>query len=161
MEQVRSRFIGSNAGYYLKYYKKLKESGKRVSWNWCSFFLSPMWFFARKMYLLGTIITAIFTMFSVGVSILYSYQNNSRAMAMLFPWSICIIAFSIALGMFGNYLYITHMETKIVFPGQSGLSKEEAEKMNTLRGGISFQGILFGYLMLSLMSQIIVAILTI
>ncbi len=47
-------FIGSNALRYLNKFRRI-ESGKKVGWNWAAFFLSPYWFFYRKMYKPGII----------------------------------------------------------------------------------------------------------
>ena len=47
-------FIGSNALRYLQKFRKL-EGGAKATWNWAAFFLSPYWFFYRKMYKPGVI----------------------------------------------------------------------------------------------------------
>lgn len=47
-------FVGSSALRYLGKFRKL-EGGAKVSWNWAAFFLSPYWFFYRKMYKPGVI----------------------------------------------------------------------------------------------------------
>ena len=47
-------FIGSGALRYLHKFRKL-EGGKKVTWNWAAFFLSPYWFFYRKMFKPGII----------------------------------------------------------------------------------------------------------
>ena len=47
-------FIGSNALKYLQKFRKL-EHGSKLGWNWAAFFLSPYWFFCRKLYRPGII----------------------------------------------------------------------------------------------------------
>ena len=47
-------FIGSNALRYLQKFRKL-EGGGKTGWNWAAFFLSPYWFFYRKMYKPGVV----------------------------------------------------------------------------------------------------------
>ncbi len=47
-------FVGSSALRYLGRFRKL-ESGGKLSWNWAAFFLSPYWFFYRKMYKPGVV----------------------------------------------------------------------------------------------------------
>lgn len=146
-EDTMRLFIGNNADYYLKYYKKLKETSKKISWNWSASLLSPYWFFARKMYLLGSIVTFIIVMFSQGAAMLVNYIDNPKIYALSMPWSIACIAFWIFIGAFANYFYISHMESKVIFPGEDGINKEDAKKLNMLRGGLSLNGIINGMIL--------------
>ena len=47
-------FVGSNALRYLRKFRRTEE-GSRVGWNWAAFFLSPYWFFYRKLFRPGII----------------------------------------------------------------------------------------------------------
>lgn len=47
-------FIGNNALRYLNKFRRI-ESGKKLGWNWAAFFLTPYWYFYRKMYRPGVI----------------------------------------------------------------------------------------------------------
>lgn len=56
--------VGPNAYKYIEKFKSL-ELGKKHSFNWAAFFLSPYWFFYRKLYKAGIIVMTISLMLSV------------------------------------------------------------------------------------------------
>ncbi len=90
------RLIGKKQEYYVPKFKIMKQTGKKTSWNWGAFLFSAMWFVYRKMYLY-----AVLTFFVAGgLSYISSYLS---------------FAFYIVLGIFGNYIYMNHLE---------GISKE-------------------------------------
>ncbi|BBF43047.1 hypothetical protein lbkm_1733 [Lachnospiraceae bacterium KM106-2] len=141
-EDIMRAFIGSNADYYLKYYKKLQQTGKKFSWNWSACIFSPVWFYARKMYLLGFISTFTIMLFSQGTNLLVKYMQNPNIVSMALPWTIAFFAFMIALGALGNFFYVSHVESKVIFPGEDGINKEDAAKLNMIRGGLTLSSII-------------------
>lgn len=157
-EDAMRIFFGRNFGYYERYYRKFRETGKKVSWNWCSFLFSPMWFFSRKMYLFGGLLAFISSVLQLGNTMLYQYIDDPRMSALLLPWSLLNLIFFIALGMFGNYLYITHMEKKIRYPGEEGLNEEQVAQINFMHGGLTLNGIITGYLIMSLVSMLLTSL---
>ena len=62
-------FIGNNADYYLKVFSK--HEGKKLFFhiNWSALFFNLYWIFYRKMFLVGFLYTAIFTLYSLLVSV--------------------------------------------------------------------------------------------
>ncbi len=58
--------LGPNAYKYIEKFKKM-ESGKKVSFNWASFFFSPYWFFYRKLYKIGIVFMTV----SLALTILF------------------------------------------------------------------------------------------
>lgn len=50
--------LGPNAYKYIEKFKKM-EFGKKVSFNWASFFFSPYWFFYRKLYKIGIVFMTV------------------------------------------------------------------------------------------------------
>lgn len=57
-------YTRTSAKNYLKKFKKF-ESGKKFSFNFAAFFLSPAWFFYRKLYKFGFVFLLAFTMLTV------------------------------------------------------------------------------------------------
>lgn len=57
-------FIGSNAMSYIAKFKKL-QAGKKLSFNFAAFFLTPFWFFYRKLYKQGIIFMTAFITISI------------------------------------------------------------------------------------------------
>ena len=57
-------YTRTSAKRYLKKFKKF-ESGKKISFNFAAFFLSPAWFFYRKLYKAGFVFLLAFTTITV------------------------------------------------------------------------------------------------
>lgn len=150
-EDARRVFFGRSVNYYMRYYKRYTETGKRVSWNWAAFIFNPTWFFSRKMYLYGMITTFITTIYSVGTYMLYTNINHANVNNIMLVWSLFFFVMYLGVGMFGNYLYITHMENKIVYPGEQSLNEEQLSKINIMRGGVSINGIIMAFLASNIM----------
>ncbi|MFI3210202.1 MAG: zinc ribbon domain-containing protein [Peptostreptococcaceae bacterium] len=96
-DNIMTNFIQNNVHYYLLKYKHMNGLNKTTSWNWASFFLGTYWLFYRKMYLYGVlsiIIPAILSIIPI-VNL------------------IAIFACPIFLGLYGNTIYLHHMNKKI------------------------------------------------
>lgn len=87
--------VRDNVEYYEPKFRLMKATAKKTSWNWPAFLVSPFWLFYRRMYVYGII-------FIVGTSILGGIS------AFLLP-----ILANIALGVFGNYIYMNFLEKTI------------------------------------------------
>lgn len=138
-------FIRTNVNYYMRFYKKYKETGKKTSWNWSAFLLNPVWFFSRKMYLYGIIDTFLISIYMYGTMSMVTYMDNPKIQAIALPWSLLFLVISLSFGLFGNYLYICHMENKVVYPGERNYSNEQVAQINFMRGGISLYGIMLSF----------------
>lgn len=66
-------FVGSNALKYLQKFRKI-ENGQKAGWNWAAFFLSPYWFFYRKMYKPGIV---FLTLRLCLMLLLFPYENKA------------------------------------------------------------------------------------
>ncbi len=86
------RMVGENLEYYEPKFRLMKATAKKTSWNWPAFLVSPFWLFYRRMYVYGII-------FIVATSILGGIS------AFILP-----ILANIALGVFGNYIYMNFLE---------------------------------------------------
>lgn len=64
MTNTVGNFIGTNAMSYISKFKKM-QSGKKLSFNFAAFFLSPYWFFYRKLHKVGIIFMTAFLAFSI------------------------------------------------------------------------------------------------
>lgn len=53
-------YVGPNSHYYLPRFKLFANRGGKVQWNWSAFFFHFIYFFYRKMYLLGGIFLAAY-----------------------------------------------------------------------------------------------------
>lgn len=48
-----------SARRYIEKFRRLAARNKKLGWNWAAFFLSPYWFFYRKLYWLGGIFVGL------------------------------------------------------------------------------------------------------
>ncbi len=90
-------FVQTNQVYYFNQFKKLNNQYSKISWNWCSFMFSNLWFIYRKMYGIGVLLWIISFVLSM-IPIIGTALS----------WGVAIVS-----GMFGNYLYKEHAYTKI------------------------------------------------
>mgnify|MGYP001090271951 CR=1 FL=1 len=88
--------IGKNSEYYIPKFNEMKAGNKKNSWNWCSFLFAPYWFIYRKMYGIGIGVLVVAFILSLIPSYLLS---------------ILSLGGYIALGIFGNYLYMQHIDS--------------------------------------------------
>lgn len=141
-EEARKVFFGQSISYYERYYAKLQQQKKKLSWNWAAFFMNVYWFFSRKMYVYGFLTMVCKAMFTLVGFNLYDNMSDPMMQSFLVPWAILYLAVDVIIGLFANYLYISHMESKIVYPGESQLGNEELVKVIVMRGGFTMSGVL-------------------
>ncbi len=110
-------FVGDNSFYFLPKMKQLKREEKIMSWNWSAFFFHFMYFFYRKMYLIGILVAllyvaalvpaVLFFIFSIGYgSDLSALPDNLKTLYNIA--NICSMLFEgvkILCALFANYLY--------------------------------------------------------
>lgn len=70
-------FVGYGAKTYVNKFRALRD-GKSFTFNWAAFFLSPFWFFFRKLYKPGIVLTTVNIILS-----LISYVPMSRLSAII------------------------------------------------------------------------------
>ncbi|MDH4153644.1 MAG: DUF2628 domain-containing protein [Nitrospira sp.] len=94
-ETVWRQFIGPNADYYLRVFKKFSSNGQprfALSWNWPAFlYISFLWFLYRKMYLHAFV-------YAVGPMV-STYLTGDVSAGII--WSVMA-------GATANYLYYWH-----------------------------------------------------
>jgi hypothetical protein len=95
-------FVSVNSKYYMRAFNSVKENSLNISWNWAAFWLSPYWFFYRKMYKIGSILLGA----NIFISIFFMYSAPALAF-MIFA------AIWAAEGMFSNYLYMRYVQEEI------------------------------------------------
>lgn len=91
------KLVGENTQYYIPKFQVMKARGKTASWNWPAFLVAPYWMIYRKMYGLGAVILVadiIVSLIDLGVL------------------SLPVFGGYIALGIFGNSIYMRHLERK-------------------------------------------------
>lgn len=94
-----NKFVGPNMDYYNIKFNQIKSTGKKITWNWPAFLFNMYWMLYRKMYAKSIIISLI-------SSILFLALPDGLN-------SIASIAITIGIGLYGNYMYLNHMEKKI------------------------------------------------
>lgn len=70
-------FVGENSFYYVPRMKQMKKTGKKTSWNWSAFIFNFMYYFNRKMYLMGAVMLALFIL-SMVPAFVFAYHLMMR-----------------------------------------------------------------------------------
>lgn len=107
--EKRTLYIQDNAGHYLNKFGIMESTGSKISWNWCAFFFTSTWMIYRKMYK-----PAIFVMIVeyLAIPFLAALFSGSFILGTLTTsiGSSLSLAVSILLGLFGNYIYMKHID---------------------------------------------------
>lgn len=125
MYQEAYQFMGENQAYYGRRFQKMQAIRATTDWNWCSFLFGGAWAFYRKMYIVGLIDL-------VASSIL--------ACIPVIGWLLSI-GLSVCFGIWGNYLYMKHVQTSVCKYTRYPL--QEKNLCYQSRGGVSV-GAVFG-----------------
>lgn len=106
-------FIGNNSDFYIEKKRIMEEQNRIYSWNWAAFFISPIWFVYRKMYVLG-----------IGLMFLNTISP-----------SFIGILISISSGLYANTLYLEHVDKEIL--KLSELDENSKSEFISKKGGVS------------------------
>jgi hypothetical protein len=154
-----SLFVGKKTGYYLKQWAIIAENNQPVSkMNLSALFLSLMWLFYRKMYLIGflfflsaVVVTEISDFILINMlGKAYTPKSYTSIMAMMFP-AIC--------SAFANKWYLLHAKRKISQIKQNILAEDLRQAAIKRKGGTNIvAGILFPILLFATSFVILVTI---
>jgi hypothetical protein len=116
-------FFGPRADRFIALYEKArarpaKQRGNVLSWNWAVFFLSFVWFFYRKQYLIGALVLVLPIVLGVVVG-----GAGGGSMA--------------AFALLANGLYLNAALSRIAKADALGLAGEERAEYLRRAGGVS------------------------
>ncbi len=94
--EERRLFLGKNEVYYEKKFAQLQ--GGQLTWNWAAACLTSFWLIYRRMYLWGYLSL-------LGQIIL--------AAVLVYAWPVAPLLACILFGMFGNRIYLSHVEKEM------------------------------------------------
>lgn len=92
------QLVGTNTEYYMSKFREMNSQGKKTTWNWAAFLITPYWMIYRKMYAYGAA--------ALGVAFFLSLIMNGIG-------SVIALGCYIAVGIYGNYIYMKFLENKI------------------------------------------------
>lgn len=151
-----AEFIGTNKFYYLTLFKRMKETGKKISLN-AICLLFPQFFFANRKMWTETILTIIVTvllsipymiysMYLIGTSydLPYSININTDSFEIIVTIAnYMTMAFRVILCLFANWLYYRHMIRKVkTIKNTAGDDSVQKIKVS---GGTSFLNIVIAF----------------
>lgn len=96
LAEERRLFLGKNEVYYEKKFAQLQ--GGQLTWNWAAACLTSFWFIYRRMYLWGYLSL-------LGQVILAAILG--------YAWPVAPLLACILFGMFGNRIYMGHVEKEM------------------------------------------------
>lgn len=111
---------GKNAGYYLARFRDMKALKKKAAWNWPAFLFTPYWLIYRRMYLYG----------AIALVLPYIIMMTQSGFLMML-----LCAGYIAMGFFGNYIYLTHLEK--IGKYANGLTEPQRSRYMAANSGVN------------------------
>lgn len=110
-------FISKNINYYNEKFNQIEKTGNKITWNWPAFFFTNAWLLYRKMY--------------VQFAILLLASLILGCIPVL--GGIIKIGIPIACGMYGNWIYLNHVNKNLNEINIMGY--ERKEMLMAKRGG--------------------------
>lgn len=138
-DEAMQIFVGKKYDLYVRKWARFAE--KKISWNWPGFFLNVAWLIYRKMYRHAALLFAAM----LGVGFIAGFLDVSENVARAVN-----LAFSVLVGLQGNYWYKLHAEGKIKRIRESIIPHQVRDEL-ARQGGTNLVGALtFFFLMLLL-----------
>lgn len=143
---LEEAFIGKNYGFYMNKWSSMKAKRQKRSWNWASFFLGPLWFGYRKMYMPILLIALIY----LAVDFIFYLDGYNYSLSSFSDpvESIVYFPLSIAFGMLGNHFYLKHKNKHIDKAVTLFDTEEQQRSWLRKKGRTSWVGVLLAVLIL-------------
>ena len=164
-----SEFVGKNRFYYLPMFKRMKDTGKKISLNFICLFFPQFYFANRKMWLFAAFTTAVSFMLSLPTLMYYMVETNMAGgiLQNLNTESVAFqavsnltyylnIAYTISMFLFSNWLYYRHVLKKVKHI-KSENADNSAEAIRKC-GGTSTAGIVITLLVQGVMTLLLMFI---
>ncbi len=105
------KHIGKGAEYYMRSFAKMQTEGRKVSWNWWAFLFGTFWLIYRRIYD-WAITLFLFDLLLIYVSITHMYNSILGLFSLYYfsSYDLISLAVCVCFGMFGNYIYMRHIE---------------------------------------------------
>ena len=137
-------FFGPRASAYLKTYGKMQERGgkrPRWHWSWPVFFFSFVWYFYRKMYLVG----AVWLLTPVVAGLLFG--------------KLATAGVGYGMASTAKWIYVRTGLSRIAKADELGLLGEERSEYLHRAGGVSMvAGALAGFIYVGFSALLVVAV---
>lgn len=168
-------FVGTNVPYYLMLFKRMKDTGKKLTLNIVCVLFPHFYFAYRKMWGAAVIVTLLISVLSLP-QIIYSMsvmagsfvdlgfavdfiksidvKSPSMEFALMFA-NYALMAVRILTFLFANWVYYRHMEKKIKYIKNQNASPEMVSKKIASSGGTSVLGVVLTIVLELVLSAII------
>jgi hypothetical protein len=118
-------FVDADTQHYLEYFDRLEKTGKKGNWNWAAFFVPILWFFYRRMYLLGCLAILLQECLSfLQFQTLFSQFGIFFNLTLRQEWYLSLIVeyvfLWIPMAIYADYIYLRWVSYKI----KRGISKK-------------------------------------
>lgn len=94
-----NKFVLTKVDYYSRKFEQIRNTGSKITWNWASFFFNVYWMLYRKMYAQAGIV------FLLNFVVYMSMPSGLDG--------ILSLGLQVGVGMYGNYIYLKHIEKKL------------------------------------------------
>lgn len=148
-----AEFIGPSSGYYLQAFKRMDISGKKLSFSWSGFFISPLYTLFRKIWPLAVLcllfttvmnLPTLISLFESGGNLdtMMNMLNSDRFLTFSYISTLLMMVYRVVFGLFSNYFYRRSVVSKMRKIQEKGLPREETLALYRKKGGVSRAAIL-------------------
>jgi hypothetical protein len=145
--ELANSLVGKNYDYYKEKWNKLESKKSKTSWNWAAFFLGPLWFGYRKMYIPMVLIAVCYILLDL-FFYLFQYQFSEENYFFDPVQNLLLFPITVILAMFGNYYYLKHTNRNIDKVNLQPFNFEQKRTWLKRKGGTSWLGVVFTILLL-------------
>lgn len=139
MEKWKS-FIVKSTEHYIDIFRKHENKKVFVRFNPWAFLWCLPWFCFRKMYLEAVVIIVLYSLISIGLTLLINVSSILALILTLIVPLLCLITIS----LYANAIYKAHVKREI--------SKSEP---NMKRGGTSWLAVIIGYVVSGVVYELV------
>ena len=147
-----ANFIGKSSGYYLYHFKNMDRSGRKTSFSFSGFFITPIYMFYRKMWgwgIAATLINALLSLPSMLLNTLSIFNEQAfygivdkygadPINLMLMILSVLSMGYSAYFGLTCNWHYRKHVIKQIRKIKVQNLSPQDEAAVLQKKGGVSY-----------------------
>jgi hypothetical protein len=142
-EEVEA-FVGNKHSYYWRRWRRAVGGRVRAGFNWAAFFFNFVWLLYRKMYReFFILVAAVF-----GVGVLHGLVQSLTGRNLDVVDKLTNIVVGVAIGMYGNSLYLRRARREIGKARTQELDPERRAALLRARGGTSWIALLLGIALL-------------
>ncbi|MBO1680080.1 RING finger protein [Bittarella massiliensis (ex Durand et al. 2017)] len=138
-----AEFIGPSSGYYLYQFKNMDLRGRKLSFSWSGFFITPLYMLFRKVWPVALLSILLNITLNIPGIIFFLTPESQINTLLTGPFamaytvtSLLMMAVQIFFGLFANAIYRRSVVKKIKQIQAMGLDRTETLRLYHKKGGV-------------------------